>query len=184
MNILNRTIITIIIPVLASTFAFAQQTIYFSIGDNYPISDFRLENDLDGDGSYSLCAIDDQGQLVEKAEGTYEFVVNGYLEKIDFKGGMGAVRKPDSKFFFIYLKHSNKTEDIYRLYYSVSGVLIPFPLWILILIPALLILFTLLFRRMLILLILVAFVAFFVFQGLDLRSFIRLVGGGIGSLFH
>ena len=59
-------------------------------------------------------------------EGKYEFVINGFVEKIDFKNGAAALPE-DMKSNVLFIKHETANTANYHLYYIVAGFVIPIP---------------------------------------------------------
>lgn len=165
-------IISIIIPLIYSFNAIGQSLEYsFNLSEMFPIVDFKLENS----NGLTLKAINAEGSVDSQIEGNYTFVINGIIEKVNFKNGLGKLNPNFSSSEVFYIKHDLKANTIRHLYYAINGWTIPIPFWVLLIIPVLFIILAMFVKRILFLLMLVGFVLFFVLQGLDFGSFLNLI---------
>lgn len=165
-------IISIIIPLIYSFNASSQSLEYsFNLSEMFPIVDFKLDNS----NGLTLQAINKDGNIDSQIEGNYTFVINGFIEKVNFKNGTAKLNSNFSSSEVFYIKHELKSETLRHLYYAVNGWTIPIPFWVLLIIPVLFIVLAMFVKRILFLLMLIGFVLFFVLQGLDLGSFFNLL---------
>jgi uncharacterized membrane protein len=109
-------------------------------------------------------------------------VINGFVEKIDFKNGAAALPE-DMKSNVLFIKHETANTANYHLYYILAGFVIPIPLWLLIVIPIAIVVIALIIKRILMILLILFFVLFFVTQGIDFSAFINLMSSAYHSLF-
>jgi hypothetical protein len=165
-------LIAIIIPFINLSNGFAQGPEFrFNLSDLFPIQDFKLS----ADNGLTIDAIDKNGDIDVNIEGIYTFVVNGYIEKLNFKKGRANLNSNFNKSEVFYIKHERQLNTLRHLYYSIAGFAIKIPLWLFILIPVLIILFAVFVKRLLFFLLLIGFILFFITQGLDISAFINLV---------
>ncbi len=165
-------ILAIIIPLIGISSAFSQGPEYtFNLSDMFPIQDFELgsENGL------VVKAIDKDGNIDTNIEGIYTFVINGYIEKIKFSKGVAPISSNFQSSEVFYVKHERQLNTLRHLFYSIGTWTILIPLWLFLLVPVLILLLAMFIKRILFLLIFVAFVVFFLMQGLDVSTFINLI---------
>ncbi len=182
--VIFRLFIAIIIPLLMVNTLKAQHVYDINFRELFPIADFRLEGDIDGDGQLSLVALDSGNTVDETADGKYTFIINGFIEDIYFKEGVATLNKSISSNGIIFIKYENRVENIYRLYGRIAGLIIPVPLWIVLALPLFIVLLSIVFRRLIYLILILGVVVFFLFSGLDLSSFLNLIKISISSLFN
>ena len=165
-------IISIIIPLIYSFSARGQSLEYnFNLSEMFPIVDFQLDNST----GLAIQAIDKDGDVDTQIEGNYTFVINGFIEKVNFNNGVGKLNSNFSSSEVFYIKHELKSNTLRHLYYAVNGWTIPIPFWVLLIIPVLFIVLAMFVKRILFLLMLIGFVLFFVLQGLDFGAFLNLL---------
>lgn len=165
-------IIAIIIPLFGISSAFSQGPEYtFNLSDMFPIHDFELGNE----NGLVVRAIDKEGNTDTNIEGIYTFVINGYIEKVKFSKGLAPISSNFNSSEVFYLKHERQLNTLRHLFYTVGSWTIMIPLWVFILVPVLILLLAMFIKRLLFLLIFVAFVVFFLMQGLDFSTFINLI---------
>lgn len=177
---INRLIITIIIPLIYCFNAVSQPLEYtFSLSEMFPITDFRL---ADNNG-FVVQALTKDNQVDTHIEGIYTFVINGYIENINFKQGQASLSNNFKSSEIFYIKHEKSSETLRHLYYAVNSWTIPIPFWMLIIIPFAFIVLALFIKRILFILLLVGFVLFFILQGMDVSAFINLWKESLMHLF-
>jgi hypothetical protein len=165
-------IIAIIIPLIGIGTAFSQGPEFrFNLSDLFPLHDFTLS----AENTLHIEAIDKEGNIDKSIEGTYTFIINGYIEKLKFNKGVADLKSNFSSSEVFYIKHERQLNTLRHLYYTIGDFAIKIPLWLFILIPVLIILFAVFVKRLLFFLLLMAFILFFIMQGLDLNSFFSLV---------
>lgn len=167
-----RFLIAIIIPLLGYADVHSQSMEYrFNLSDLFPIQDFKLEKT----NGLTVVATNEKGEIDTKIEGIYTFVVNGFIEKVNFKKGYGSLNNKFEDSNVFYVKHERSTNTLRHLYYSINSFAIRIPLWLFILVPVLFLLFALFIKRILFILLFIGFVTFFLVQGLDISSLISLI---------
>ncbi len=177
-----RKLLAIIIPLFLVLPVLGQETIYFSLAEMFPINDFKLEREANQAKNLYVIALKDDGQINQSIEGKYEFVINGFIEKLNFDKGK-AIIPEEIGASVLYVKHETLNNHIYHLYYLFAGVIISIPLWLLIIIPILIVLIALFLKRIIFLLLFVLFVFFFLFQGIDFSAFMNLMKEAINTIF-
>lgn len=178
-----RKIFTILFTFLITFQLQAQHTVYFNLSELFPIHDFELaKSTVNGQTQLRIEAIQADENLDKSIEGKYEFVINGFVEKVDFKNGIAAL-PAEMNSDILFLKHEAANNSIYHLYYVLAGFVIPIPLWLLIIIPLFIVIVALLIKRIIMLLLIVLFVLFIMSQGIDFSSFINLMTSAYHSLF-
>lgn len=167
-----KAFISIIIPLIYGFSAIAQPLEYtFSLAEMFPIEEFKLNNS----SGLRIEALNNDGIINSKIEGNYTFIINGYIEKVNFKNGVGELSQNFKSSEVFYIKHEQKAETIRHLYYAINGWAIPIPLWLLLIIPVLFIVLAMFIKRILFLILLIGFVMFFVLQGMDFSAFLNLI---------
>ncbi len=175
-----RAILTIIIPLITTFSAYSQQLEYrFNLSEMFPIGDFKLEKS-DGIQVVALKS----GETDPSIEGIYTFVINGYIENINFKNGKAKLSDNFSSSEIFYIKHEKQTETLRHLYYSVGTWVVPIPFWLLLIIPITFIVLAMFIKRILFIILLLGFVLFFVLQGLDMGSFYNLIKETIANFLN
>lgn len=154
-----------------------------SYGQSIAISDFVVRENLSQNGKLAVIAIDTTGKADDSVWGTFSFTVNGFQQALRFSDGVGVLQLPIESSTFVFFKHKNKDHDLGRLYfirktdkglspYKLSGLL-------LILIPAIVLFIAYVFKRFLLVFVILAviYVYFNVSKGLS-------VGKLLESFFH
>lgn len=176
---INRLIISIIIPLIYSFSANSQPLEYtFSLSEMFPIHDFKLEN-REG---LKIQVVNKEGDVDKSIEGIYTFVINGYIENVTFKNGEAALSKNFNSSEIFFIKHEKSSETVSHLYYAINGWTIPIPFWLLLIVPIIFIILAMFIKRILFILLLIGFVLFFVLQGMDLSAFINLIKEAIKNI--
>lgn len=163
--------IAIIIPFLVSLNAQAQKEIYINLSDIFPLNDFQLSNE----SSLKIKALDKNGLVDKSIEGKYKFIINGYIEKIDFKNGEASLPSNVTESSILYIKHEKGTGVIQHLYYQIAGFVLQIPFYILWLIPLIIIALALIIKRIVMMFLVIGVIVFFIAQGLALSDYIALI---------
>ncbi len=165
---------------LASTAAFADPVL---------IKNFTIKENPFAKDELAVVATDTTGVIQENINGTFKFSINGFDEDLDFKNGTAFYRRKLDKSSFIYIKHTNDAGSSSTLYYVYrqENKLDPIRIsWIiLIAIPCLLILLGYMFRKFIVIAI-VLFCVFLYFNhhaGLSIPTFFETVIDGIRHMF-
>ena len=163
--------IAIIVPFLCISTAQAQKDYYFSLSEIFPIQDFQLQKN----SQYEIVALNKQGEPDRWIEGIYTFVVNGYIEKINFKSGIAPVKANFEEQAVLYIKHEVEGKSsIQHVFYTFSGNTFRIPFWVFIVIPILFIILAIAIKRIIVLLLIGLFIAFFLVQGLNWDAFVEI----------
>jgi hypothetical protein len=157
--------------------------------DTEVISNFTIKENPFGKDEIAIVAVDSAGVIQEHLNGTFKFSINGFDEDLDFKHGTAFYRRKLQKSSFIYIKHTNDVKSISTLYYIYrqQDKLTPIRIsWVvLIAIPCILVLLGYLFRKFIILAV-ILFCIFLYFNhhsGLNVSTFFETVIDGIKHLF-
>lgn len=170
--------IAIIIPFLVSLNAQAQKEVFINLSDIFPLHDFELSNE----NSLKVLALSKNGTIDKSIEGKYKFVINGYIEKIDFINGEATIPANVAESSILYLKHEKSTGEIHHLYYQVAGYVFQIPFYILWLIPLIIIALALIIKRIILMFLVIGVIVFFVAQGLALSDYFSLIQESIINL--
>ncbi len=172
-------ILAIIIPFLFSTEIYAQKEIYINLSDIFPLNDFKLSNE----NGLKVQTIQKNGQIDKSIEGKYKFVINGFIEKLDFTNGQASLPANVAESSILYIKHEKSTETVHHIFYQIAGFVIEIPFYVLWLLPLLIIIIALVIKRIIMLFLIIAVIVFFVAQGLDLSDYFILIKESLLQLF-
>ncbi|TXI15897.1 MAG: hypothetical protein E6Q66_00030 [Pedobacter sp.] len=153
------------------------------------LNNFIVREGLLKNSKIAIIACDPNEQPLGHIHGTFLFSINGFRQSLVFTDGAATLPQSIDQSTFIYLRHENTNGTKGKLYYlikTVNGIEpIPINWWILIAIPFLFLCIGMLFRRfMLIAVVLVVFL--FVFNstnGLSLSTAIDTLFDGLKSFF-
>jgi hypothetical protein len=153
------------------------------------IKNFTIKENPFGKDELAVVATDSAGVIQENVKGTFKFTINGFDEDLNFDNGMAFYRRKLEKSSFIYIKHTNDVGSNSTLYYVYrqENKLTPIRIsWIiLIAIPCILILLGYMFRKFIIIAV-ILFCIFVYFNhqgGLSIPTFFETVIDGIKHLF-
>lgn len=171
-------LITFLIALSASVFA-----------DTVTIKHFAVKENPFARDEIAVVATDTANNILENVNGKFAFTVNGFEEHLKFSSGTAFYRHKLDKSSFLYVKHVNDagTHSILYYVYKTDNKLIPIHIsWIVLLaIPILLVLMGYLFKRLIIIAV-VLFCIFFYFNhhaGLGLPTFFESIIDGLKGLF-
>lgn len=152
------------------------------------VDHFIVKENLIKNGKLAIIATDAEEQPNEAISGTYQFVINGFKQELQFHEGVAVTPNPIETSAFVFIKHRNQQGSHGRLYYvlkrdqSLNPIAINW--YFLILIPAVILLIAYLFKRLMVLAV-VILVGLFVYnysKGLDLENIFETISHGIKSL--
>lgn len=179
---MNSLRLLIVISLLICTKVFAQTT-------DTTINNFILKENLLKNNKVAVIATNEAEKPLESVNGTYNFSINGFQQDLIFHDGIAIAPQQISKSTFIYLKHLNDKGTHAKLYYVIKKEdnLNPIKIsWIiLIVIPLIIIGITIIFKRFIIIAI-VLFIVLFFFnqnQGLHFSTFFESIYDGLKMLF-
>jgi hypothetical protein len=150
---------------------------------------FAVRENLMKNQQIAIIAVDKRDVPDQSVNGTFHFRVNGFARELEFHEGIAVVKERIERSTFIYLNYDGPGENLSKLYFvRVSdGDLSPVSIsWIaLLLVPALLILVAVMFRKLILYAIILLAILFYFnsSHGLDLPTFFRTVTDGISSVF-
>ncbi len=149
---------------------------------------FIAKENLIKNGKLAIIATDSAENPQESVSGTYQFVINGFKQDLTFHEGVATTPNAIESSAFVFLKHRNQQGSQGRLYYVLKNDkgLNPIAInwYYLILVPAVILLVAYLFKRLLILAI-VVLVGLFLFnynKGLNLENIVETIIHGIKGL--
>ncbi len=152
------------------------------------INHFIISENLIKNGKLAIIATDAEERPNEAISGTYQFVINGFKQELLFHDGVAITPSPIETSAFVFIKHRNQQGSHGKLYYVLKRDQGLHPIainwYFLILIPAIILLIAYLFKRIMVLAI-VVLVALFVYnysKGLDLENIFETITHGIKSL--
>jgi len=152
--------------------------------DNFIIRENILKND-----KLDIIATDVNGIPLTNINGTFSFSVNGFKEELKFVNGEATSSSQVDRSTFVYLKHKNDNGTHAMLYYVIkrdSGLSpVKINWFIMLLIPLSLIVLGMMFRKF-ILIAIILLAALFFFnnsKGLDISTFFETVYNGLMAMF-
>lgn len=157
--------------------------------ENIIINDFIIKENPFGKNEIAIVAEDSVHNIQENINGVFSFTINGFRENLRFENGTAFYRNKLERSSFIYLKHKNDQASISKLYYiykhdsKVDPYLIS---WVLLIgIPLALLLLGYLFKRFIILALIIfgAFLYFNYHGGLSIPAFFETIIEGLKHLF-
>lgn len=181
-----------------SLFSFATSLLIFSSFWTLPlfamasgdgrILDFEVRENLLRNGKLAIIAVDSAGAPQEQINGTYQFVINGFQQEMQFHDGVGIAPQPIESSIFVFIKHRNQGGSIGKLFYVMKNEQGLRPIYIhwyyLVLIPLVVLLVAYLFKRLLILAVLLL-IGLFIYnysKGLDLTNIFDTIVHGLKGL--
>lgn len=140
------------------------------------IDNFIVKENLTQNAKLAIIALDSAEQPLERINGTFVFNLNGFQQNLQFHDGVAVVQQPVESSTFVFFKHKNQQKTVSKLYYihKKDSELKPFQIngLLLLFIPLAILLIAYLFRRFLVVFIILALVyAYFHFsKGLDFSN--------------
>lgn len=153
--------------------------------DRNNINHFIVKENLIKNGKLAIIATDANENPLDSISGTYQFVINGFEQTLKFNDGVAITPHAIETSAFVFIKHRNQQGSNGRLYYVLknNNGLNPIVInwYYLILIPAIILLIAYLFKRLMILAV-VILVGLFIFnysKGLNLENLFETLVHGI-----
>lgn len=160
--------------------AFAQQS---------NINNFLVKESLLKNSKLAIIAADSVGNPMERINGQYTFSVSGFSQPLKFNDGVAILPMQVERSAFVYIKHINDQGTHSKLVYvhKKEGTLTPYlisTLW-LILFPLMVIVIAFLFRKLLIIaiIVLLVYVYFTHSNGLSLPTFLETIFDSLKHIF-
>lgn len=152
------------------------------------INHFVIKENPFAKDEVAVVATDSLNNIQENVNGTFEFSFNGLEDTLHFDKGTAFYRHKIERSTFLYVRHQNESGTHSILYYIYKNdKLNPFHIsWVLLLaIPCVLILLAYMFKRFIIIaiIIFVIFVFFNYHSGLSIPTFFQSIIDGLKSLF-
>jgi hypothetical protein len=180
MNV-KRILLVSLLTIFVSSFAFA---------DTVSINHFVIKENPFAKDEIAVVATDSLNNIRENVSGVFSFTVNGFDEALTFDKGTAFYRHKLDKSTFLYVKHVNESGTHSNLYYAfkhdnkIDTIHVS---WILLLvIPILLVVLAYVFKRFVIIAI-ILFCVFLYFNhhnGLSIPTFFESIIDGLKALFH
>ncbi|HTH83402.1 MAG TPA: hypothetical protein VL490_10725 [Mucilaginibacter sp.] len=161
----------------------------FAFADTISIKHFVVKENPFAESEIAITATDSAGTILENVDGVFSFTINGFQEQLKFEKGTAFYHHKLEKSSFFYVKHVNDSGTHSLLYYiyKQDGKLHPIHVsWVLLLIiPLGLVLLAYLFKRFIIIAI-VIFCIFLYFNhhnGLSMPTFFESIIDGLKGMF-
>jgi hypothetical protein len=157
---------------------------------NVAINHFIIKENPFAKDEVAVVATDSLGNTLEHVNGTFNFTVNGFEDTLRFDNGVAFYSAKIERSTFLYVRHQNDNGVHSMLYYvyRTNDKLSPFHIsWVLLLaIPCGLILLGYMFRRFIIIAIVIflIFVYFNYHNGLSLPTFFESIIDGLKNIFR
>lgn len=153
------------------------------------IDQFILKENPFAKNEVAVVAVDSAENVQENINGLFNFTINGFKEELRFENGTAFYHHKLEKSSFMYLKHRDDFGSHARLYYIFKhdSKLDPYKInWkLLVFIPLILILLAYMFKRFLIIAVII-FIIFSYFNyhsGLSLGTFFETIFDGLKNVF-
>jgi hypothetical protein len=162
----------------------------FAFADNITIAinHFVIKENPFAKDEVAIIATDSLGNIRENVNGTFTFTINGFDDTLHFDKGTAFYRHKIDRSTFLYARHQNDSGTHSILYYIYKNdKLNPFHIsWVLLLaIPCGLFLLAYMFKRFIIIAIIIfaIFVFFNYHNGLSIPTFFQSIIDGLKSIF-
>lgn len=168
---------------------FIIMTANFAHADTVSINHFVVKENPFSKNEVAVEAVDTAGNIREAVNGAFTFSMNGFLEQLTFDKGVAFYRHKLNTSTFIYAKHANDkgTHGILYYIYKHDDKLTPIHIsWILLIaIPLALVLLGYMFKRFIIIAIVIfcIFMYFNYHNGLSMPTFFESVIDGLKGMF-
>lgn len=152
------------------------------------INHFVVRENLIKNGKLAIIATDTEERPNEEISGTFQFVINGFQEELQFHDGVAITSSAVETSAFVFIKHRNQQGSHGRLYYiwKRDKGLHPIAInwYFLVIVPAVILLIAYLFRRIMVLAIVILIILFIYMnsKGLDIEGIFETIAHGVKSL--
>lgn len=160
-----------------------------ALADTVTIKHFAIKENPFAKNEVAVVATDTSNNTLENVNGIFAFTINGFQESLTFEKGVALYHHKLDRSSFLYVKHVNDSGTHSLLYYVYKGEdkLTPVHIsWIVLLaIPILLVLLAYLFKRFIIIAIIIfcIFLYFNHHSGLGIPTFFESIIDGLKGLF-
>lgn len=178
MNLIRYLFLTAVFFVSFQSFA-QQQSV-----DNFIVRENILKNE-----KLDVIATDANETPLTSVNGTFSFSINGFKEELKFVNGEATSSRQVDRSTFVYLKHKNDNGTHAKLYYVIKRErgLSPVKInwFIMLLIPVSLIVLGMMFRKFILIAVILLAVMFFFnnSKGLSISTFFETVYNGLMAMF-
>ncbi len=161
----------------------------FAFADKTAINNFVVKENPFAVDEVAVVATDTAGVIQENVNGVFTFVMNGFTEELKFDKGTAFYRHKLDRSTFLYAKHMNDsgTHAILYYIYKHDSKLSPFHIsWVLLIaIPLLLVLLAYMFKRFIIIAVVIfcIFLYFNYHNGLSIPTFFESIIDGLKNMF-
>lgn len=152
------------------------------------IDHFIVKENLIKNGKLAIIATDVEENPKDSVSGTFQFAINGFQQELTFHEGVATTPNAIESSAFVFIKHHNQRGSHGRLYYVLKNDngLNPIAInwYYLILLPAVILLIAYLFKRIMVLAV-VVLIGLFIYnynKGLDLENIFETITHGIKEL--
>jgi hypothetical protein len=179
-TVMKKILLTCTLLVVASVLAFA---------DTIAINHFVIKENPFAKDEVAIIATDTAGTIQENVNGIFTFALNGFTEPLTFDKGTAFYRHKIEKSAFLYIRHQNDEGTHSMLYYVYrhDSKLTPVKIsWILLIcIPLGLVLLGYLFKRFIIIALIIfgIFLYFNHYNGLSIPTFFQSIIDGLKGMF-
>lgn len=162
----------------------------FAVADTVAINHFAIKENVYAKDEIAVVAVDTANNTLENVNGVFAFSMNGFQEALKFERGVAFYHHKMDKSSFLYAKHINDNGTHSILYYVYKGdnKLIPVHIsWIILLaIPILLVVLGYLFKKFIIIgiIIFLIFLYFNYHNGLSVPTFFESIIDGLKGMFN
>lgn len=156
--------------------------------DEMQIDNFIIKETLTKNNKLAILACDALEKPLEHINGTFQFTINGFKSPLKFNDGVAITTNEIENSTFVYLQHKNTSGTHSNLFYVLKkedGLKIYKISWfLLLLIPIVLVVLVMLFKRFLWMAIILLGVYFYFNsqKGLNLGSFLEIIMEGIKNI--
>lgn len=152
------------------------------------INNFMVQGSLFKNNQITIIATSGDDKPIENLNGTFNFSINGFEQKLKFTDGAAIIPQPITKSTFLYLRHENELGTQGKLYYLISkyDAISPIKInWlVLVIVPAVIVLLAMMFRKFIIIggIILLLLFYFNSSKGLNIPTFFDTVFDGLKNM--
>ena len=152
------------------------------------LNNFMVQGSLFKNNHVTIIATSGDDKPLGDLNGTFNFSINGFEQKLKFVDGAATIAQPISKSTFLYVRHESESGTRGKLYYLISKYEAISPIeinWIvLVIVPFIIILLAMMFRKFIIIggIILLLLFYFNSSKGLNLPTFFDTVFDGLKNM--
>ncbi len=162
----------------------------FAFADTIAINHFVVKENPFAKNEVAIVATDSLNNIQENVNGVFNFTINGFQDTLKFDKGTAFYRHKIERSTFLFAKHINDkgTHSILYYVYKHDDILRPFHIsWVLLLaIPCVLFLLAYMFKRFIIVAIVIfcIFIFFNYHNGLTIPTFFESIIDGLKNIFR